>query len=344
MSWIDTTYECAMKAYFISELGTIKGEALYTDYISIRNAMVEDNFFREIKGVERNLSDHSERHIQDVFERTNMLICDVNFQKLNVYEVYCLALMILFHDVGNIYGRDGHEAVEKIAEVYNKYRQNYTLYREEKRLITFGASAHSGRSLKGCKDTLKYVKSGSLKSNNINLPELSSILRLADELAEGKQRTCSFLIEHNLIDVDSQIYHEYASITDIRIDRNLKRISITYHIDIPTVFDIQAQNKLKKLMLFTYYRAVKLDIERRYTKYYSELLKPFQNVTVQYNFSINEIPIELDLGGITFEDQYPIPGINFIASEEKAEELVVEKNGNFNFDCLVEKINDIISV
>lgn len=342
MSWIDTSFEIAMKTYFISEIGETKGEELFTDYTSIRNTMESDNFFREIKGQEPSLSDHSEKHIQDVFDRTFKLIGDTNFRDLAVSEVYCLALMILFHDVGNIYGRNGHESIEKIADVYNQYRQNFKNYREEKRLITLGASAHSGNSQNGSKDTLKFVKEGSLKGNKIRLPELSSILRFADELAEGKQRTCSFLIEKELLDDESEIYHKYAEITDIEIDRNLNRISITYHIDIPKDFNEDAQTEFKELMLFTYYRAIKLDIERRYTKYYSNILKPFNFVTVQYNFSIDEIPIELDLGKIIFEDQYPIPGQSFIYDSTNAEKLFIEKNQDFDFAKIIEKINSIL--
>ena len=39
MSWIDTTFEKAMRAYFILKLESVKGEELYTEYTSIRNAM-----------------------------------------------------------------------------------------------------------------------------------------------------------------------------------------------------------------------------------------------------------------------------------------------------------------
>lgn len=343
MNWIDTTYEKAMHAYFIKELDKVKGESLYSDYTSIRNAMLKDNFFGEIKGQEPNLSDHSETHIQDVFERAYKIIGEDEFLKFSVYEIYCLALMILFHDVGNIFGRVGHDAIEKIADIYNKYRQTPKLYRDERRLVTTGASAHSGKTKDGSTDTLKSVNEGSIKGNKINLSELASILRFADELAEGKQRTCSLLIERNLIDKDSEIYHSYAEITDIEIDRGLERISITYDIDIPIDFNNQAQEKFKKLILFTYSRAVKLDVERRYTKNYSLVLRQFKYVTVQYNFSLNEIPIDLELNGVTFEDQYPIPGENSSYSADSYANLFIEKDKEFDLTRLIANINSKIT-
>ena len=294
MSWIETTFEKAMKKHFVSFLGETKGEHLYGEYTSVRNSMEGDNFFKEIKGQDPNLSDHSEQHIQDVFERAYKVIGEVEFFKFTPKDIYCLALMILFHDVGNIYGRIGHNAVEKIAEVYNKYRSNPSNYRDERRVVIEGASAHTGKSKCGSDDTLKFVKPDSIQGEKIDLRELASILRFADELSEGKQRTCSFLIEENLIKKASLIYHNYAQITDITIDRQLERISIAYHINITSKFTIAEQKKIKELIAFTFKRAVKLDIERRYTKNYSRIIEKFKIVTVKYNFTKDEIPLDFD--------------------------------------------------
>jgi hypothetical protein len=266
MSWKTTKYEKAMKDYFIANLGESEGQNLYTDYEKLRNELVKDNFFKEIKINEPFLSDHSERHIMDVQNRAYKLIGDFEEQSLSAMDVYCLALMILFHDVGNIFGRKGHDSIPKIAEVYNKYRTMHQNYGEERRVITTGASAHSGLSIAGCKDTLKYVKKDSIKEDEVNLPELSAILRFADELAEGQHRTCSFLIDKGLYDNESMIYHKYASITEIRIDRALGRIVITYTINVSDSFNEnkKEQKEILNLIYFSFYRAIKLDQERIY--------------------------------------------------------------------------------
>ena len=344
MSWIDTSFEKAMKALFENKMEKVKADELFGQYTAIRNAMEQDNFLDEIKGKEPNLSDHSAKHLQDVFERSFKVIGKDEFEKFDVHNIYCLALMILFHDVGNIFGRDGHNAKEKVAEIYNQYRSNPASYRDERRVVTTGASAHSGISKSGNNDTLKDVVGASIRGNKIDLCELAAILRFSDELAEGKQRTCAFLLEKKLIEKNSEVYHRYAQITDIEIDRNLERISITYDIDIPVNFDAKAQMEFKELMVFTYYRAVKLDIERRYTKYYSEILKSYKFVTVQYNFTIGDIPVEIELGQITFEDRYPVPGEEFVSTKEEAERLIVSKNSDYDVDKLIKNINSLMTV
>lgn len=342
MSWINTSYEDAMKAYFVEKLDTTKGNALYIKYESIRNAMIDDNFFKEIKGQEPDLSDHSERHIQDVFERAYKVIGVEEFKSFNIYEIYCLAIMILFHDVGNIWGRENHHTKSKIAEVYNKYRQNIENYRAEKRIVMEGASAHTGKSKHKDNDTLRDINSDSFEGENIDLKELAAILRFSDELAEGKQRTCSFLIEKNMLNKDSLIYHKYAQVSNIHIDRKLERISITYDININRPFNQQEKENLKELIEFTFNRAVKLDVERRYTKNYSRIIKRFKYVSVRYNFFIEDIPIEMDLKNIVFEDQYPIPGEVFKETEPYGVNTVIGKNSDYEIENLFKQIESKI--
>lgn len=339
MSWNDTSFEKEMKKFFY-EKGDISN-TLYGKYTSVRDAMYDDNFFGEIKGQEPNLSDHSEKHIQDVFERAYKVMSENSFPLFNEIEIYCLALMILFHDVGNIYGRKGHEAEVKIAEIYNKYRVTHENFRAERRVLIKGASSHSGSTKEGSKDTLKGLKDENLDANLIRLQELAAILRFSDELAEGKQRTCSFLIDKKLYSDDSLIYHKYAQITSIFPDRNRGEILITYDIDIPQDFNEEEQKNIKDLISFTYLRAYKLDIERRYTKNYSDVIKAFKSVSVVYNFTKNHLPIGLNLDQIIFEDKYPIPGENFVDNEIEIEQLFINKNENYSLEKI---INSLISV
>ena len=66
----------------------------------------------------------------------------------------------------------------------------------------------------------------------VRLRELAAVLRFADELAEGPQRTSEFMQEEGLYDSESQQFHDYANITNILIERQNSRIVITYEIDI----------------------------------------------------------------------------------------------------------------
>ena len=95
---------------------------------------------------------------------------------------------------------------------------------------------------------------------------------------------------------------------------------------------------MKELIEFSFNRAVKLDIERRYTKNYSRIIKRFKYVSVSYNFSVDDIPIEMDLQNILFEDLYPIPGEVFKLNEQFGVNTVVAKNPSYSLDNLLKEI------
>lgn len=342
MSWINTEYEQKMLSFFKTEIGDQKGNELFEKYSSVRNAMEEDNVFAEIKGKEPGLTDHSEKHVKDVFDRAYKLIGDFNQKDLSIYEVYILALMILFHDLGNVYGRTNHDSPKRIMDLYTKYRINPTQYKLEKRVVANGASAHSGKSKNDCDDTLKFVDNNCSIENGqpIRLQELAAILRFADELAEGPQRTCSFAIENNdFPDGENIIYHEYAQITNIFIDRLRGRISVTYCFDIDN--KIEHEDNFKKLLELTFKRCLKLDLERRYSKYHSEILKPFKEISIKYDFNINNHPDLIGFDQIIIEDQYPVP--NKILSEKNGnyDVNILSYNPNLEPSILISKINSL---
>ncbi|WP_319482934.1 hypothetical protein [uncultured Draconibacterium sp.] len=347
MSWIDTTYEREMLLFFKSKLGDIIGKELFEKYTSIRIAMEEDGVFGEIKGKEPGLTDHSEKHVKDVLERAYQLIGDFNKRDLTVYEVYILALMILFHDLGNISGRTNHDSPQRIMKLYSKYRINHTKYKLEKRVIANGASAHSGKSKNQCYDTLKFVDNNSSIENGyrIRLQELAAILRFADELAEGPQRTCSFAVENNdFPEKDNIIYHEYALITNIFIDRQRGRISVTYCFDIDEQIDEEKQANFKELLKLTFRRCLKLELERRYSKYHSEIIKPFKEISIKYDFNIDNNPDLIDFDQIIIEDKYPVP--DSILKENKGDDEVniLTYIPELEPDSLISKINSLIEV
>ena len=66
----------------------------------------------------------------------------------------------------------------------------------------------------------------------MRLRELAAVLRFADELAEGPQRTSEFMQAEGLYESESQQFHDYANSTHILIDRGTNRIILTYEIGI----------------------------------------------------------------------------------------------------------------
>lgn len=322
--WIETELEKYMHQKLISEFNEQIGTTYYSQYDVARKYLV-DNIFSYIATVEPDLTDHSDKHIENVLNNVWYLIQD-DLDRFNSIELYLLCLSVLYHDSGNINGRDGHN--KKIAEIYSEVIGTNSARLQEKRLIIMVVRAHCGQSKKNDSDTLIEVdEKASLYSREIKVREIAGIIRFADELAEGPQRTSDYLIKSGKIDNPSLVYHKYASITDVFIGKNDARIALTYNIEIPL------QNiDLETLIKFVYKRIIKLDTERRYCKYYAPSLTRFKTTDAKINILDDGIDIA-DLPKIQMEDKY-------ILSEESIEELIYGRYPELKIESIIKKIGE----
>lgn len=300
-----------------ADLDREQGDEWFSVYVATKPKVVS-GICREIKGIQPGISDHSEDHINNVLENACDLISDDHKSHgLSGVELYCLGMFILFHDVGNLFGRESHQ--NKISEAYDWARGTDASIRHERTLVLVAASAHTGTAADGSRDTLKYLNpTDHLNGHQVRLQELAAILRFADELAEGPQRTSDFMRTHHLYPPESEIFHEYASVTNVFIDRGNERICLTYEIETAPMqgeTDAGRDQRLRELLTFIYRRIVKLDQERRYTRYYSKNLAPFKSTSIKMNFSFSGCPLPITLNPLQLEDKV-VPGDPSKAIEE----------------------------
>ncbi len=332
--WEETQLEKQMKEKLSQEYNHEEAEKYCTQYCSAKNFLV-DEIFPNIPSVESQLTDHTEKHIEDVMKKAYMLICD-EINRFNAAELYLLCMSILFHDCGNIHGREGHE--KKITDIYDEAITAKSSRAQEKRWLLSIVRAHSGLSRMGDKDTLVDVlESNSLYDKEVKLREIAGILRFADESAEGPQRTSDYILKHNfaikegeeepIIKDDAIIYHKYASVTNVFIDKGNGRVGLTYHIEIPV-----RQISFSKLINFIYKRIVKLDAERRYCKYYTPALNKLKRTEARIFISCDGEDV-IDLPPIELGDKYAL-------TEESVEDVILSRYPNIKEDILKTQIKE----
>lgn len=322
--WIETELEKYMHKKLIEEFNEQAGTTYYSQYDVARKYLV-DNIFSYIAAVEPDLTDHSDKHIENVLNNVWFLIQD-DLDEFNAVELYLLCLSVLYHDSGNINGRDGHN--KNIADIYSEVVGTNSSRLQEKRLVTMIVRAHCGKSKRNTLDTLIEVdEKAILFSREIKVREIAGIIRFADELAEGPQRTSDYLIKSGKIKEASLIYHKYASITEVYIGKKDGRIALTYNIETPiTGIDLET------LIKFVYKRIIKLDTERRYCKYYAPSLNNFKTTDVQINILYDGVDIA-DLPKIQLEDKY-------ILSEESIEEMIYGRYPELKIESIIQKIGE----
>lgn len=303
-----TNFDTQLRDKLLCQFGEDDGKRIASGYERTR-AELQKQVYRHIPGAEPSLSDHGIDHILNVQNNVIRLLSEEDgiIKSLSGIEMYCLGMFILFHDAGNVYGREGHH--EKVGRLFDKIRGTSASLKREKTLVVRAARAHTGKAQDGSHDTLKELnQEDHLEGKRVRLRELAAILRFADELAEGPQRTSEFMQTENLYDSASKIYHIYANMTNIFIDRGNKRIVLTYEIsiDLDQPENIRHKN-LSKILEFTYRRIVKLNQERQYAGYYSELIAPFRFTEITFNFHCGDDILEMNLEPLKLTDII-IPG------------------------------------
>jgi HD superfamily phosphodiesterase len=321
---IEEITECKLKEEFPNEIGKI----LYGDYAKVKCNLCE-NILDDIKAKMPDHTDHGQRHIENVLRNAQELLGDA-INKLRGIDLYCLLMSILFHDTGNFFDRKNHQ--NNIEEIYCFARPSNEDYRMEQILITKIVQAHCGIAPDNTKDTVQFVDEKLLHDINkyVNCRELAALVRFADELAEGKQRTSSFRLQKGDYSEYSKIFNQYASVTKIKIDRKLERIALTYQIDVEKLEEIK---DLRDLLEFIYERIIKLDQERRYAKHYCNWLLPFKQTSVSFNFWAAANLLELGLDTLSLTDLV-VPG------EENKK--IDQYNSDYKITSLINKIADIL--
>lgn len=336
--WSERPIEGYLKGYLEAKLTPELAKRLTTRFDAAAD-LLSQKILEWIRATEPNLTDHGVSHIANVLDNAQRLLgLPDNYSEnsecpLSPIELYVLCMAILFHDVGNLFGRDRHN--QRIAEVYGAVFNGLWDEKEERRHVIQAGRAHCGITAEGSRDTLKELGTTPRYAYGqcIRLLPIAAIVRLADELAEGPQRTSDFLISKNLFDQTAMPYHAYASITKVNIDRGGERIALSYHITVNRCNDEASLNqelqRLQLLLDMAYTRVIKLDQERRYARHYCDVLAPFKATSVEVSFWDDNWTLEPTLPPLMLDDLV-VPG--------ESAKSVTDCYPNYAIDSIIQKV------
>jgi hypothetical protein len=330
--WEQRKFEAYLKARLEADHGE-SGRQRFSVYEVTRGKLLND-IYEQIPGAEPNLSDHGPKHIANVLDNARHLLGqDHEEHRFSSTDLYVLAIGILFHDVGNMYGRKDHH--KKLAAIFDWARGTDASVKREKILVLKMARAHTGFAADGSRDTLKELAPDHLNGEAVQLQSLGAVLRFADELAEGPQRISDFRRRLNLYDVSSQLYIDYGAITSVHIDRQNERVLLTYDVKLEDCGSSTKEQRagLGKLLQFAFDRARKLNQERQYARHYCHALDRFRATGVAINFLHEGDPVAIDLPQLLLNDKV-VPGDASKDFEELDERFRVPNLVSAVFDAI----------
>ena len=284
---------------------------------------------RQICGKEPDLTDHGPDHVRNVLKNvSDLLKGDPRYFK--AIELYLLGLGVLFHDVGNLKGRSEHN--KRIAHFYDFVRKG-AQFAHEKSLVVQISQAHSGKTRTGSRNTLVDVpQSSHLDGEPVRTREIAAIIRFADELAEGPQRTSQYLRGTGGYALESVSYHDYASATNMCIDCGGGRIAVTYQFEVSLQTELEKElERIKGLLNFTYGRLGKMDLERRYARFHCvKPLLPFREISVRLDIQVDGEFLDLGLETIISDE----------VSLDRSAELLSERDSKWDADAVVNQLRE----
>lgn len=242
------------------------------------------------------LNRHDALHTKKVMDRALELIKCFNGIDFSYYEIYFLLCAIVVHDIGNIYGRAGHE--KKLAEILNNQCVNIIPDAIERRVISRIAGVHGGK-IWGNSDTISVLnETNTVNGFKIKEQLLAAILRFADELADDVTRANYDALDNDIIGPASQIYHIYSEkLHTVALQKN--KVTNAYEVFLAYQFDSNVAKTLygkagqqRYLVDEIYARTIKMERERRYCIRY---LRPY--------CSLERIVVEIVITKDVFDEE-----------------------------------------
>ncbi len=175
-------------------------------------------------------TDHGEQHISSVIQAGSLLLKEhLGLQgksKLSTLDLFLILSGILWHDVGNVYGRSEHAA--RVATMTDEIKKLAFPTPEIHRLVYEISKAHAGgsgleipRAEEDC--ATRY------ETYTVYPRALAAIVRFADEISENQARISHALLPS--VPEKSRIFWEYANcIAASRPEPERERVVVTVNI------------------------------------------------------------------------------------------------------------------
>ena len=211
------------------------------------------------------LTDHGPNHTETVIQRAGELLADpaADYPQLTAYEVYLLLMAILFHDVGNLYGRDGHE--DRQMEIMDHMGILVGDETVERAAISKIARAHGGKR-NGDRDTIRELpREDWILGKMVRYQALAAILRFADELADDSRRAARAVLVLGQMPEASRLFHMYAeALHTVGIEPESHVVYLRYSLTKEKLAPLDESGDESYLIDEIYRRTVKMHHEREY--------------------------------------------------------------------------------
>lgn len=193
-------------------------------------AFLSQEYYRWIQANCPFFTDHGEQHIQSVIQAASSLLSKQlnNRSSLTALDIFLILSGILWHDVGNVYGRSGH--ADRVAEMTQQIKLLAFPNIDIHRIVDEISKAHGGKN--GLDGPRQEEDCSTFNKTYTVYPKaLAAIVRFADEISENRSRISQVLLSS--IPEENRIFWEFANcISAARPEPARKRVIVTISLQI----------------------------------------------------------------------------------------------------------------
>ena len=263
----------------------------------LQKLVLTNHFYPHVEAQLKGYTDHGPAHIirmlklyEKIF-KNNIPVPTTeeieNDAQLNIYEIYVLLCATIWHDVGNLYGRNKHD--KNIRKVVKIQKEQFFYDDELKEYILQIAEAHAvldGVKLHIPDEITTY------SGKQINLHFLGSVLKLADVMDDSETRVDKIFYKtvkgnNKHISKKQEIYWETSlRITRIEPKPDEFKIEVDIHIKKDELFIQYPKNRRKFALIDEIlFKIDNINEERKqymkYVKKHIEFKKIFVNIIIK---------------------------------------------------------------
>ncbi|MFA9502020.1 hypothetical protein ACERIM_04480 [Natrinema sp. H-ect1] len=232
------TLEGALES--VADEGNESADTLLNNYRSVKRYL-EREYYPWVLNNCRWFTDHGEKHVKSVISQLDCLLSEElesdDYGSLSYMDMYLLLTSAIWHDVGMVSKRAGHEdeAARIAAEIQDLAFPNTGIQSVVSRIV----KAHTGDGKNGLEipRTKTEVTIGH-ESFTVKSRSLSALLRFADEISENQERVSAGSAIWANIPEESEIYWRFAdSITGIVSKPRRNTVSVNIELTQESAMD-----------------------------------------------------------------------------------------------------------
>lgn len=208
-------------------------------------------------------NNHGRGHISRVLEYLDYLVGPEPLKYLTRYELFLAMMSILYHDIGLLRQRKGHEDISKTL-LEGDANDAYIINSIDKEIISAAVVSHSSSKDIG-RECSRFSEQEIIGRNKARPRVVAALVRLADELDEDYRRADPLLQTRLNLPIESEFFWRFCQrVRGVRPDLNTKWIDFNLELEPEDTrhYGVVPGGKVRHFVAFFAEKLAKINQER----------------------------------------------------------------------------------